>query len=113
MKMSKNQSKESFIRHYKCWYLLDIEEPTAKKYLTTGSEFEYIFETDGPGGFISCDVYRPGVKNDPLVIGSDKHVTRYRLLSLNARKTPLMKSAKIKIMISNCLRLVRKMKEFW
>ena len=66
---------------------LDIEEPTATKYLTTGSEFEYIFETDGPGEFLSCDVHRPGVKDDPLVIGSDKHVTRYHLLSLNTRKT--------------------------
>ena len=65
---------------------LDIEEPTATKYLTTGSEFEYIFETDGPGEFLSCDVHRPGVKDDPLVIGSDKHVTRYHLLSLNTRK---------------------------
>ena len=36
------------------------------------------------------------------MIGSDKHVTRYHLLSANARKT--IKWAKISIIISNCLR---------
>ena len=61
-------------------YFKDIEEPGAEKVLSSGEEFEYTFATQGPGGFISCDVYRPGKKDDPLyiqVIGSDKNVTRY------------------------------------
>ena len=60
---------------------IDIEEPTSEKIVSYGEEFEYVFTTDGPGGFVSCDVHRPGAewKDDPLyiqTIGSDKNVTR-------------------------------------
>ena len=58
---------------------LDVNELDTEKFVAIGEPFEIVFTTNQPGGFMSCDAYRPGEEKDSMylqVIGNKNNVTR-------------------------------------
>ena len=56
-----------------------MDELNAEKIVVIGEPFEIVFTTNKPGGFMSCDAYRPGETKDSLylqVIGNTNNITR-------------------------------------
>ena len=59
---------------------IDVNELDTEKIVAIGEPFEIVFTTSKPGGFMSCDAYRPGDVKESMylqVIGNTDNVTRY------------------------------------